>query len=106
MESSRAAAGDVRLHGASISGWSTYPASTTRIAFEIRDSSFPDLGGRFSAEGCLERIPHDRQNSWGDVEIWLRRGVAQGNWAMTSRLYDALSRYYAERRRAGRSAGR
>ena len=78
------------------------PSQTKSIAFEILDLGFKDRKwtvrrGKRSAN-LLREFLTDDMNSYGDIEIWARGiGAGVGNWSVTSRLYEALLRYYRTR---------
>jgi hypothetical protein len=78
------------------------PSQTRTVAFEILDLGFRDrkwtVRRRKQGANSLREFLTDDMNSYGDVEIWAR-GVGRGpaNWAINSRLYEALLRYYRSR---------
>ncbi len=79
------------------------PSQTRFIAFEVLDESFVEPSWRISRpkSGRVQARPFltDDFDSYGDVEIWARgTGTGVGSWDCRSRLFEALSRHYADQK--------
>jgi hypothetical protein len=80
------------------------PSQTTSVAFDIPDSGFQPSKWAIRRPRGGARTPRefltDDMNSYGDVEICSRgTGRGNGSWYSTTRLYEALMRYYRGRPR-------
>jgi len=80
------------------------PIQTKSVKFEILDLGFRDrkwtVPRSMQNANSFRTFLTDDMNSYGDVEIWAHGVVAQNqNWSVTSRLYEALIRYYRSRPR-------
>jgi hypothetical protein len=78
------------------------PTQTKHIAFEIMDIGFRDRKWTMRRPkrmgNSVREFVTDDMHSYGDVEICARgTGSGIGNWSATSRLHEALVRYYSGR---------
>jgi hypothetical protein len=74
------------------------PRRTRSVSFEILDVGFRDRKWtvRRDKRASREFLTED-MNSYGDVEIWAHGATGTETWSTTSRLYEALVRYYRGR---------
>jgi hypothetical protein len=88
---------DERIPSLGLELWVEHvPPSTMSVSFEILDIGFHDPKWTVRRERTpapREFLTDEDLNSYGDIEIWARGK----NWATTSRLYEALMRYYSGR---------